>query len=148
MELLTSLGINSTTYIHLAIFLVVFVVLKDFVFKPYFRAFVERNDRTVGQTETAEKYSVDTKALEAQYAEKAREINEQFKQIYDKTRQGATKEYDRLVAEARARSKELVEQARTSIQSEIQAARLQLSAEVPVLSELISNQLVGREPSA
>lgn len=145
MEIFTSLGLNSTLFVQMAIFLVVFVVLKQVLFGPYFAAFHERRNRTVGQTEAAERYVSEARKLEEQYAAKAQAINEQFKAIYDKTRGEATKEYDRVVQDARARNKQTVDQARTTIQKEIVAARSTMSSDVPAVSQLIMGKLLGKD---
>ena len=56
MELLTQLGVNQTIWIQLATFFICFVFLKYFLFDPYFAAYNERKDRTLGQSELAERF--------------------------------------------------------------------------------------------
>ena len=53
MELLKSLGIDSTLWSHLACFIVAYLALSTLVFRPYLRAFQERERRTVGSEEDA-----------------------------------------------------------------------------------------------
>src|SRR5438309_787896 len=100
----------------MGLFLLIFWVMKTVLFAPYFAAFRERKERTVGQTEAAERYINESKELEGQFAAKAQQINEQFKAIYDQSRYEATKEYDRVVQVARTKAKDWLEDARTKVQ--------------------------------
>jgi len=145
MSLLTSLGVNPTLVIQLGIFLFVFFILKYLLFGPYFRAFNQRNESTVGQTELAERYLQETKALEDEYAMKAQVANERYRTIYDQTRAEATKEYDRLVGEARAQAKTQVEGARQKIQKEVDGAQAQLTKEIPEVVKIINQKLLGKD---
>lgn len=145
MELLTSLGVNQTLAVQFAIFLVTYVALKYFLFGPYYQAYHERNERTVGKTELAERFVAETRELEDKFASRAREVNERYKALYDKSRGEAMKEYDRLVTDARNRTKELVDQSRSQIQKEIEGAKDKLGQEVASVSKLINSQLIGKD---
>lgn len=145
MELLTQLGVNSSLGFQLVCFLIVYAILKYVLFTPYFKAYNERNLRTVGQTELAEKFVTETRELEEKFAAKATEVNERYKAVYDKTRSEAAKEYDRMVNESRAQAKRLVDEARSKIQKEMEGARTHLKSEVASVSKLINQKLVGKE---
>ena len=93
MDLLIQLGVNSSITIQLGMFLVVFVVLKYVLFQPYYAAFKERKERTIGKTELAERFVAEARELEEQYTLRAQQANDQFREIYDKNRLAATKEY-------------------------------------------------------
>ena len=54
MDLLIQLGVNHTLAVQLVMFLVTFVILKYVLFEPYYAAFNERQERTVGRTELAD----------------------------------------------------------------------------------------------
>lgn len=148
MELLTSLGVNWTLYAQFAIFVVSFVVLKTVLFDPYFAAYLERNNRTVGKAEQAERFLSETRELEEKFAARARELNERYKAAYDKTRSEATKEYDRLVGAARDTSKKALDESRVRIQKEMESARGQLTQEVGGVAQLINRQLIGKDLNA
>jgi F-type H+-transporting ATPase subunit b len=145
MELLTQLGVNSTLGVQLVTFLVVFVVLKQLLFQPYYAAYVERKERTLGRTELAERFVAETRALEDQYGLRAQEANDRFRAVFDKTRGEAQKEYDRLVQQAREKAKILVEDSRVKIHREVENARTQLNQEVVGVSQLINHKLIGKE---
>lgn len=143
MGLLMSLGVNQTLLFQLGIFIAVFFVLKYVLFVPYFAAFTKRTEATVGQTELAERYVSETKALEEEFSKKATAANEKYRAVYDQIRADSLKEYDRLVADARTRAKELTDQARKKIAADVQAAQTQLAKEVPGVSQLLVQKLIG-----
>lgn len=147
MSLLLSLGVNSTLAIQLAIFLTVFVILKYGLFAPYFKAFNQRTEATVGQTDLAERYVNETKELEEKFASEAQNANERFRAVYDESRGHALKEYDRLVSEARAKTKSLIDDARLRIQKEVAAAEAEIAKEIPDVAKVINQQLLGKDLS-
>lgn len=145
MEMFTSLGLNSTLFVQMGVFLVVFIVLKKVLFEPYFAAFHERKERTEGVTEAAERYVHEAKALEEKYSQKAQAINAQFRAIYDKTRTDALREYDRVVQQARAKSKDWMEEARGKMKKEVSDANEQMTRDIPTISQLIIAKMLGKE---
>jgi F-type H+-transporting ATPase subunit b len=147
MGLFTSLGLDATMFIQMGVFLVVFVVLKKVLFEAYFAAAHEREERTVGQAEAAERYINEAQELEEKFSSKAQEINDQFKTIYDRSREEATKEYDRLIQDARTKAKDWIENARGKVDKEIKAAHSQMTPDVPLVSQMITAKLLGKEVS-
>lgn len=145
MELLTSLGVNSSLAFQFGIFLIVFLTLKYLLFTPYFSAFNERNNRTVGKTELAEKFLAESKELEETYNRKAQEVNEKYRTVYNQARVEATKEYDRVIQETRSKAKSLVDSSVEKIEKEMTSARGQLSQEVTGVSQLIIQKMIGKD---
>lgn len=145
MELLTSLGINSTIFIQMGIFLTGFLVLKYVLFDAYFAALQSRSERTVGQVDAAERYISEAKELEVEYVTQARRINEEYKSIYDQTKAEGLKEYDKMVESARNASREQIESSRNQIVENAQGIKKQMAAEIPQLTALISSKLLGKE---
>lgn len=145
MELFTALGINSTLFIQIGVFLVTFIFLKYLLFDPYFAAFQQRSKKTVGQVDEAEKYIAQTKAMEVRYTEQAKSINEEYKSIYDKTRTEAVKLAEEKTLAARNLAKEEVESAREKIAQAAAAAKNEIKKELPQMSDLISSRLLGKD---
>jgi F0F1-type ATP synthase membrane subunit b/b' len=145
MSLLLSLGVNATLAIQLGIFLTVFVVLKYVLFGPYFKAFNQRAESTVGQADLAEKFIAETKALEEEFASKAQVANERFRAIYDESRGQAVKEYENLVSGSRIKAKALVDEARTQVAREMETAKGQLAKEIPEVAKIINQKMIGKD---
>jgi len=145
MDLLIQLGVNQTLAIQLIVFLIVFVALKHLLFTPYFAAYKQRQERTVGQTELAERFVAETRELEERYAARAQDANDKFREVYDKARVDAVKEYDKQVSEARAKTKSIIDETAQKIQKEMAAVRSQLTSETSGVSQLMVQKLVGKD---
>ncbi|NQY99165.1 MAG: ATP synthase F0 subunit B [Bdellovibrionales bacterium] len=145
MEIFATLGINQTVFIQFGIFMIVYLVLSNMLFKPYLAAFTKRKEQTVGKTDLAERFIKETEELEAEFATKAREMNKQTKEIFDSSRTEALKKYDDVVLEARGKANKILDAARTEIETQVSAARQQLDSEIPAVTQTINAQIVGKE---
>ena len=145
MELLRGLGVDQTIGIQFVVFVATYLVLHFVLFKPYFMAFKERVEKTMGQTEQAERYIAEAQELQHQYETKARKLSGEYKAIYDRSRGEAMREYDRLVGEARQGAKAAFEVAKERIDHELQAAQEEVRKEVPAVASGIVSQLLGKE---
>lgn len=141
-KVIASLGINQTLWVQLGIFLITYVLIKKIVFDPYFRAFEERQSKTVGSMGRAETLQAQTRELEAQYQKAARENSAGIKEIFDKSRSEAVLEQEKTLSAAREDSKDIVEKARARINDEISKVRVELLKEAPVLSQTIADRLL------
>jgi F0F1-type ATP synthase membrane subunit b/b' len=147
MDILKSLGVNSTLWIHLVCFLVSYVSFSQLVLKPYMAALREREKRTLGNEEAAVRLIEEAHELHEHYETKARALSSQIKGFYDQSRSEALKEYDRLVTTARDEAGKILDESRGKIATQIQGARQMLSAEVPAVGAAIAAKLAGKEIS-
>ena len=143
LGILSMLGVNQTVYYQLAIFIVGYSCLYFIVFKPYFRMFEERERSTVGNQDLASQIIKEAQELEAEYQVKARQVNEQYKKVYDKYRSEAMREYDEVVSQARSQARNSVETNKKEIQENVFVARKQLLEERPQVSNAIVHQILG-----
>ena len=148
MEILTALGVNSTIWVQFVCFLVAYVAISQLVFKPYMAAFNERVRRTSGQEESAEQILSEMHSLRSQYEHKARDVNAQFKAIYDQRRTEAMREYDRIVQAARELASKYIEENRQEIQREVEKARKDMVEQSPQVGAAIATRLVGKDVTA
>lgn len=147
MEILFALGVDSSIGIQFVIFLMVYVILVGLLFQPYFQAYNVRKERTVGNTEAAERLLLEAQKLESEYEIKAKEINQRFKVIYDQARSQAVAECDQLINQARERARELVATTKNKIHADMTAAQQELRREVPAVARVVSVQLIGKDLS-
>jgi F-type H+-transporting ATPase subunit b len=147
MELLKSLGIDGTLWIHIACFAVSYLALSNFVFKPYAKALAEREKRTVGGEELAQQLLIQAGEINANYEQKAKAISASIRAEYDKNRVEALRESETLITAARLEAAKLLEASRTKIASEIGAAKNSLAAEVPSITSAIASKMAGKEIS-
>lgn len=147
MELLKSLGIDGTLWIHMACFAVGYLSLSNFVFKPYAKALAEREKRTVGGEELAQQLLIQAGEINANYELKAKAISASIRSEYDKNRVEALRESESLISSARQEAAKLLESSRTRIASEIGAAKNALASEVPAITSAIASKMAGKEIS-
>ncbi len=145
LSLLSALGVNQTIWIQLACFLVSYLALTQLIFKPYMKAYHERENRTVGNEESAIRIIEEAQELTHNYEKKARELNSEIKHLYDLKRSEAMKDYEAFIKTARENSTAAIEVARDKISHEVEAARKKLVSEIPAVSSAIASRLVGKD---
>ncbi len=147
MALLKSLGIDSTLWIHVACFAVAYLSLSNLIFKPYMKALVEREKRTIGGEEQAALLMGEADAINAEYETKAKAVTATIRAEYETNRLQAVKESETLIAAARTEAASLLEKSRLKIATEIKAARGLLANEVPAITSAIASKMAGKEIS-
>lgn len=143
MDILTTLGINSTLWIQFALFAISYLFLTELVFKPYMKAHHHRETMTVGSEEEAADLSQKTQEMHLQFESSARHINEQIRGIFDRARAEASHQYDELVTKARTEADDLTRSSAEKLKKDLTAARDAVKAEIPRLSASITERLLG-----
>lgn len=147
MALLKSLGIDSTLWIHMACFAIAYLALVNLIFKPYMKALAERESRTIGGEEHANKLLSEAADINSEYETKAKAVTASIRAEYETNRLAAVKESEALVSVARTESTSLLEKSRARIATEVSSARSKLSAEVPAITSAIASKMAGKEIS-
>lgn len=145
MELLLSLGLNETFAYQFAIFLCAFTLSYFIAFRPYFAAYVQRQERTTGDLEAAEKIKLETREITEKYEKKAKQFNAEFKRIYDKSRTEARKEAEVILQDARTKAKTLLDQTRDELHKQYSLAQQSVDKEAEALSAAISTRMLNHE---
>lgn len=148
MEILHSLGVDWTLFVHLVCFGISFFFLSTFVLKPYMHAMNEREKRTVGGEEAATRLIEEANRLQEQFEKKAKALSSEIRGYFDKSRGEAMTEYDQLVTSARTEANVLLKGAQAEIEQQIETTRKALSQEVPTVAAAIATKLAGKEISA
>jgi len=147
LSLIQSLGINSTVWTQLAIFLVTFSALYVLVFKPYFTAHYERHNRTEGGREDTEHILQSNQVLQTEYERKARDVNDKMRLAFERAKNEALTEQSNILGQAREGANHQIKLSRERLEKELQAARTQLTQEVKEIGAIIANKLIGTEKS-
>ncbi len=148
MDILHSLGVDWTLFIHLACFLIAYFFLTTFILKPYMAAHHEREKRTTGSEEMALRLIDEANELELVYEKKARALSSEIKGFFDQSRTHAMEKYDKLVSDARTEAATVLKAAQVGIEREVQQARKTLSEEIPGVSAAIASKLAGKDFNA
>jgi F-type H+-transporting ATPase subunit b len=144
-KIILSLGVDYTIWIQFGIFFIVFLTMKMMVFDPYFKCYLERQQKTSGNQEKADQLFAETRELEAVYQRKMRSLNSDMKEIFDKARSTAVSNQEHLQSEAREQAKIIIETGRKKIEIEFNKAREELMRETPELGKAIVNRLLSKE---
>lgn len=142
IEILRSLGIDSTVYFQFAIFFVAFVSMKFIVFRPYLKAYDERMRRTVGGQEEAESLLRAADEQENLFRSNAKELNTQIKSIFGEFNSKAKKEVEEILTEAKQEADAQTEQARKELDASVNSVRKELESLLPNISENIEKKFV------
>ena len=145
VNIIQALGVNQTIWVQLGLFFVSYLFLSRIVLEPYYKAFSEREAKTVGGRERAEKVYAQTRELENLFQRKARALNSELKEIFDKAKVQAQTEQEKINEEARNRAKESISKAKEKIQDEVNRAREDLLKYAPEISQAISVNLLSRK---
>lgn len=145
LALVQSLGINSTVWIQLALFLTTFVVLNFLVFRPYFTAHFERHKRTAGAKEDTSHILASNETLKNEYERKARDVNDKSRLAFEKAKNEALQEQANILGQARESATNQVKMSRERLEKELTAARSQLQQEVRDIGVIIANKLIGAD---
>lgn len=139
------IDIDGTVLVQFAIFLVMYFVLRTFLFEPYLKMRAQRAERIDGAEQMARETASKRQALDADY-----------QQRLDKTRAKAEEERLRIQNEARAREGQLLTEARgraqarvsetqQKIAAQVQAAQVELEKHAEPIAQALAKKLLGRE---
>ena len=147
MNILTSLGVDWTLFVHLVCFGISFIFLTNFILKPYSAAMHERHQRTQGNEEMAVRIIEEAEDLQAKYEQKAKALNAEIRSHFDDSRTKAMHKYDELMAAARNEATALAKKAQADVERQVKSARESLSKEIPAVGAAIATKLAGKEIS-
>jgi F-type H+-transporting ATPase subunit b len=145
MEVLAALGLNSSVIVQFFLFVAIYFVTSKFLFQPYYEAFLRRSEKTVGNTESAEKLNVESAKLEAEYKNSLKALNVEIKKIYDLAKAKSHAEQEEILKKSREQAKHFVDQAAADVQRQLQAAQPQIQAETVSVSKEIVQKLLGKD---
>lgn len=142
--MLNQLGINSTSLIQFAIFIITFFALIKLVYEPFAKALLERQKRTLGSAEIADEIGRKSIELHSEYSVKAREIHSVISEIYKVVKAEATNEYDKIISRAREEAKQLIEKNRRANEAEVEKIQKDLEPLKPGIVLAITNKMLGK----
>lgn len=144
MEVLHSLGLDGTVVYQLAIFFIAYFFLSTFLFKPYLQAFEQRQNKTVGQVNQAEKMGEKTNELNEELFRLQKELNIKVQESIQRARDEGGKEVKLILDSARTEAENYLSQAGQKVAKDVNEAKKTLEASIPQISETIVQKLVGR----
>ena len=143
MDILNSLGINSTIFIQFFIFIISYLILTMMVFNPYYRAYRERYDRTVGSEDLTSKLVEETQQLEAEFEENAKALNLRIKKIFDDEKKTALEKQTSMLQSATLKAEEYLKKSELELDQAKTKIHDELKKEVEPIANLIKKTVVG-----
>jgi F-type H+-transporting ATPase subunit b len=138
------LDIDNTVFVMLGMFLVLAVILTQFLWKPYLRVRAERVKRVEGAREEAEALEAKTASrlanIEAQLAEARKAANTERAQV----RVSAMAREQQILTEAQAAAHKMLAEARSKLDASLAAERTRLQASATTLGREIAEKALGR----
>jgi len=131
--------------ISLANLLILFLILKKFLFKPVKKVLAQR------QSEVDEMYSAAASAEESANAnkemweEKLNNANLKADEVILEATNTANKRGDKIIAEAKEKAETIVRQAETEAQLQIKKAQAGIKTEIVTVSALLTEKMLKRE---
>ena len=142
------IDVDHTIFVQLGIFLVLFLILSKFLWKPYLRVRTERVARVEGYREEAARLEADAEQrlarADVQLAE-ARRVGAGERAV---ARGEAHAREQTLLAEANAAAQRKLAEARTRLNAVVDAERKKLAADASQVAAAAARKILGREVGA
>jgi F-type H+-transporting ATPase subunit b len=129
---------------QIAIFVVLWMVLKQFWFDPVGALLRERTRRSQGALEEARVVRDEAEALRAQHARALDEVRAEAQREVQEILRAADAEQRRVLSEAQTEAERRLAEARGRIAGEVEVARETLRAEVSSLAHQVAQAVIGR----
>ena len=144
MEIFTKLGIDSTLFIQMAIFLVVYLIMHFLVFKPLFELYKHRETLVLGNQEDKEQKLAEIKKIKDEYESKLRKLHSQIQGIFTEVKSEATEDCSEKLLEAKRQVKNTITETRKQRQLEQQDTKEKLEKGIPQLASMAIDKILNR----
>ena len=135
---------DYTFLVQIAIFLVLWIVLKRLWFDPALRIIQERKRRTEGALDEARAIQSEAEQLRAEHARALEEARaEAQREMHDILRR-AEVEQKQLIGEAQQAADRTLADARAQIASDVSSARQSLRDSAHEIARLVAEKVLGR----
>jgi len=118
--------------------------MNQLIFRPIFRVLDERDAKTAGTRNRAEKLFAEADEVLARYESSVREVRAEAEQARKQVLEGARGDGGSKTAEARSEAEHEVAGARAEIAAALDAARGELRAQTEGLAREVAAQVLGR----
>lgn len=128
--------------------LVLYILMKKFLFGPLMNVIDQRKELIAHQLEDAKKQEDEAKGLKEQYEGALRSAKEESWKIVEQARQEAKAQADRSIEEANAKADAILLKAQEDIRAERDNVMRQMQGEVASLAMEAASKVIGKSGSA
>jgi len=125
--------------------LILFMILKKFLYKPVKKVLAERQAIVDNSLKNAKKAEKDAKKAKKTYEEKLAAAQTEANEILKEANKKAEKRSDKIVANAKKKADDIVRQAQNDAKLEKQKAQSEIRHEITEVSTLLTEKLLERE---
>jgi F-type H+-transporting ATPase subunit b len=136
--------INATILLQLALFLVLMVLLSQFLFQPLLRLFDARERRIDGAQEEAKQYRENADQKAAIIEERVQHARQEARETLNEFKVRAKGREDEIIGAAREVSQTRLNDARQTLEQQMEQAKTKLNDDAMTLAEDMAAKALGR----
>lgn len=125
--------------------LILFLVLKKFLFQPVKNVLAQRQKIIDDHFENAQKAESDAKSAKKTYEEKLAAAQSEASEIIKTANKKAERRSDKIVSNAKAKADDIIRQAENDAKLEKQKAEAEIKHEITEVSTMLTEKLLERE---
>ena len=146
MQNLDIISINIwQVVISLANLVILFLILKKFLFEPVKKIKAQRENEIETQYKKAEKASKEADELKAGWEDKITTADQKADEIISEAVERANERNEIMLYESREKADQIIRKAKADIERDRREARETIKKEIVDVSQVISEQIIGRE---
>jgi F-type H+-transporting ATPase subunit b len=135
----------SNFFVQLVAFIILFLLLQRFAFKPLFGIMEQRRQMVLEQMNSAEKNRAEADQFIEEQKQALQQARKEAHDIIEQARVTSSKQADEIVQTARNESSRIKEEALREIEAEKNKAVAALRAQVSGLSVLIASKIIEKQ---
>ncbi|MBQ1516842.1 MAG: F0F1 ATP synthase subunit B [Clostridia bacterium] len=128
--------------------LILFLILKKFMYKPVKKTLAERQKLIDERFENAQKAQSDADSAKSEYESKLANADSEAADIIKAARAKAERKSEKIVSSAKSKADDILRQAQTDAELEKKKAEADIKNEITEVSSLLTEKLLGREINA
>lgn len=145
MQALDIISVNFwQILISLCNLIILFLLLKKFLYKPVTKAVKKREDEIQAKYNEADRVQENADRNAALYEAKLSEVNDTARQIIKDATDSANARGDKIIADANDRAGSIIRAAETQAQLEYKKARAEIKTEIVDVSTALAEKLIER----
>lgn len=128
--------------------LVLYALMKKFLFKPVREIIAKRNEEIDSSFADAAKHKEEAQALKEEADEKLATIHDQCNAELAKAKSAASQQYEQIIADANAKSEEMIAQARLKTKEAADQEKIKAQNEMAAMIDQAAKKVVGQKSDA
>ena len=136
--------INATVLLQLALFLILMVMLSQFLFRPLLQLFDARERRIDGAQEEAKQYRENADEKAAIIEERVHQARQEARETLNDFKNRAKAREEEILGAARDVNQGRLTEARTALEQQVSSAKAMLNEDAKALAQDMAAKALGR----